>query len=110
MCPPRALQALRASLGSLLAERAWQSGGYTADVVPALTGDAALSGALRLWDDGDAGGGGRGGGAAGGGGGGGAGEAARCVSRSGGTGGRRALTRAIWQEGAPAILHRAAGG
>ncbi|KAI8469832.1 MAG: hypothetical protein J3K34DRAFT_511818 [Monoraphidium minutum] len=68
LCDCRALQALRASLGPLLAERSWQSGAYTADVILALTGDAALSGALRLGEGGDAPWGSGGGDAAGGGG------------------------------------------
>ena len=48
LCDCRALQALRASLGPLLAERSWQAGGCLVDVVPCLVGDAAISGALQL--------------------------------------------------------------
>ena len=44
----RSLQALSASLGPLLSERQWQQGSYSADVLVALVGDAALSGALAL--------------------------------------------------------------
>jgi hypothetical protein len=44
----RSLHALTGSLGPLLAQRSWQQGAYCADVVPALTGDAFLSGALAL--------------------------------------------------------------
>jgi hypothetical protein len=62
------LRALQCSLGALLADRSWQSGAYQATVVPALAGDAALSNALHLEDDGLAcGDGGGGGGAAAGG-------------------------------------------
>lgn len=39
---------LGTSLGSLLSERQWQQGSYSADVLVALAGDAALSGALCL--------------------------------------------------------------
>jgi hypothetical protein len=44
----RSLQALGTSLGPLLSERQWQQGSYSADVLVALVGDAALSGALAL--------------------------------------------------------------
>lgn len=44
----RSLQGLSASLGPLLSERQWQQGSYNADVLVALVGDAALSGALAL--------------------------------------------------------------
>lgn len=47
-CVCRSLHALTGSLGPLLAQRSWQQGSYCADVVPALTGDAFLSGALCL--------------------------------------------------------------
>lgn len=46
----RSLQSVAASLGGLLSQRHWQHGSYSADVVPALTGDAWLSGALGLDD------------------------------------------------------------
>jgi hypothetical protein len=35
-------------LGALLSDRQWQQGSYNADVLVALAGDAALSGALAL--------------------------------------------------------------
>jgi hypothetical protein len=44
----RSLQGLGASLGALLSDRQWQQGSYNADVLVALAGDAALSGALAL--------------------------------------------------------------
>lgn len=44
----RSLQSLATSLGPLLCDRQWQQGSYNADVLVALTGDAALSGALAL--------------------------------------------------------------
>lgn len=44
----RALQGLATSLGPLLADRQWQQGSYSADVLVALVGDAAVSGALAL--------------------------------------------------------------
>jgi hypothetical protein len=48
----RSLQTLASSLGGLLSERRWQQGSYSSDVLPALVGDAWLSGALGLadWD------------------------------------------------------------
>lgn len=47
-CCNRSLQVLASSLGGLLSERHWQQGSYSGDVVPALVGDACLSGALAL--------------------------------------------------------------
>lgn len=44
----RSLQGLATSLGPLLCDRQWQQGSYNSDVLVALTGDAALSGALAL--------------------------------------------------------------
>lgn len=44
----RSLQALSTTLGPLVSERQWQQGSYNADVLLALVGDAALSGALCL--------------------------------------------------------------
>lgn len=44
----RSLQSLATSLGPLLCDRQWQQGSYSADVLVALTGDAALSGSLAL--------------------------------------------------------------
>jgi hypothetical protein len=38
---------MSSSLGALLAERQWQQGSYSGNVVPALVGDAWLSGGLR---------------------------------------------------------------
>eukprot|EP00775_Hariotina_reticulata_P008243 gene8243-8433_t len=46
-----ALRMLSSSLGALLSERHWQQGSYSGGVVPALVGDAWLSGALGLWED-----------------------------------------------------------
>jgi hypothetical protein len=57
----RALQQLASSLGSLLTERSWQVGACTVFVLPAFTGDACLSNALRLADTGVLGGGNGGG-------------------------------------------------
>jgi hypothetical protein len=48
--PCRSLQSLASSLGGLLSERHWQQGSYSCDVLPALVGDAWLSGALGLWE------------------------------------------------------------
>lgn len=48
LCDCRSLQGLATSLGPLLSDRQWQQGSYSADVLVALTGDAALSGALAL--------------------------------------------------------------
>lgn len=45
LCDCRALQALAASLGALASERQVQQGGYSCEVLPALAGDAWLSGA-----------------------------------------------------------------
>ncbi|KAF5834756.1 hypothetical protein DUNSADRAFT_8444 [Dunaliella salina] len=47
----RALHALGSVLGTtLLADRHWQQGAYTCEVVPALCGDAALTNAMELHD------------------------------------------------------------
>ncbi|WIA30633.1 hypothetical protein OEZ86_000711 [Tetradesmus obliquus] len=56
LCDGRSLQSLASSLGGLLSERHWQQGGTSCDVLPALAGDAWLSGALALAEGDDEGG------------------------------------------------------